>query len=114
MQDEIYRSDPAEVPTEEIVAPPTFATCFTIGAGAIFADPELGAHWNLVHGAQEFEWSRPVRGNDLLACAPWIVDIADRSRFELMTYQIDISDARTGEDVMVARSTIIFFKSQEG
>jgi hypothetical protein len=31
VHDEIYRSDPLEVPTSELLAPPTFATCFTIG-----------------------------------------------------------------------------------
>jgi hypothetical protein len=114
VHDEIYRSDPLEVPTSELLAPPTFATCFTIGGGAIFADPELGAHWNLVHGSQEFVFARPIRGGDLLACSPWIVGITDRDRFEMMTYQIDVTDARTGDEVMESRATIIFFKSQEG
>jgi acyl dehydratase len=103
------------VATEDLLAPPTFATCFTIGAAGIFSDPELGFHWNLVHGSQELSFSRPVRGGDLLACTPWIVDIADRERFEIMTFQIDVIDARTGEDVLEARAHIIFFKTpQEG
>jgi hypothetical protein len=32
----------------------------------------------------------------------------------MMTYQIDVTDARTGDEVMESRATIIFFKSQEG
>jgi acyl dehydratase len=95
-----------------VVAPPTFAACFTIGGGAIFADPELGAHWNLVHGSQEYSYERPVRAGDVLACSPWIVDIVDRGRFEMLTFQIDCTDARTGEPVLTSRSVIIFFKSE--
>lgn len=111
MEDERYFADPAEVPTSDLLAPPTFATCFTIGGRGIFDDPDLGMHWNLVHGSQEFTFARPVRGGDLLACTPWIADIVDRDRFEILTYRIDVADARTGEDVLESTATIILFKS---
>jgi hypothetical protein len=114
VSDEVYRVDPSTVPADEVVAPPTFAACFAIGAGELFADPELGVHANLVHGSQEFDFERPVRAGDLLACTPWIVDIVDRDRMELLTFQVDCADARTSEPVLTARSTIIFFKPQEG
>jgi hypothetical protein len=113
VDDDVYASDPTEVPTADLLAPPTFATCFTVSGGAIVSDPELGWHWNLVHGSEEFVFSRAVRGGDLLACSPWIVDIVDRDRFEILTYQIDVTDARTGEDVMESRATIIFFKTAQ-
>jgi hypothetical protein len=109
-----YTADPAAVPAEEVVAPPTFAACFTVGRGDIFSDPELGAHWNLVHGSQEYDCSRAIVAGDLLACSPSIVDIVDRGKFELLTFQIDCTDARTGEHVLTSRSVIIFFKNQEG
>jgi hypothetical protein len=112
--DEVYRADPATIPAEEIIAPPTFAACFAIGAGELFADPDLGVHFNLVHGSQEFEYQRPVRAGDLLACTPRIVDIVDRDRMELLTFEVECADARTAEPVLTARSTIIFFKPQEG
>jgi hypothetical protein len=112
--DEVYRADPSTVPAEQVVAPPTFAACFTIGAGELFADPDLGAHPNLVHGSQEFDFHRPLRAGDLLACTPSIVDIVDRGRMELLTFEVDCVDARSSEPVVTARSTIIFFTSQEG
>ncbi len=107
-------ADPSTVPADEVLAPPTFAACFTVGRGEMFSDPELGAHWNLVHGSQAYEYARPVRAGDLLACTPKIVDIVDRGKMEFLTFQIDCADAATGEPVVTSTSVIIFFKGQEG
>jgi acyl dehydratase len=108
--DPVYVADPAEVPLHEVVAPPTFAACFTIGRSrAMFADPDLGAHPNLVHGSQEYVFHRPIHGGDVLECTPRITDIADRGRMELLTYEIDCVDAATSEPVVTARTTLIFF-----
>jgi acyl dehydratase len=109
-------SDPSYAAQEgEVVAPPTFAACFTVvrGGGSMFADPELGAHPALVHGSQEYELHRPVRVGDVLECTPWIADIADRGRMELLTLQIDCVDAETGEQVVTSRGTIVFFKQED-
>jgi hypothetical protein len=111
--DERYTADPSTVPAEEVVAPPTFAACFTVGRGEMFADPELGAHWNLVHGSQSYDYARPLRAGDLLACTPSIVDIVDRGRMELLTFRIECVDARSGEPVMTSTSVIIFFAAPE-
>lgn len=99
------------VPEEgEVVAPPTFAACFTVTRGAGWAgDTELGAHPALVHGAQEYEFFRPLRVGDTLVCTPWIADIVSRERTEFLTAQVDCVDAETGEDVVTGRCTIIFF-----
>jgi hypothetical protein len=112
--DDLYVADPSTVPAEDIVAPPTFAACFTVGRGEMFADPELGAHWNLVHGSQSYAYNRPIRAGDLLACTPSIVDIVDRGKMELLTFAIDCRDARTGDPVVTSTSVIIFFNSKEG
>jgi hypothetical protein len=101
------------VPLEDLVAPPTFAACFTLGRDGIFADPELGVHPSLVHGSQRYELARPIRGGDLLACTPRIVDIVDRGRMELLTYAIDCADARTGEHVATSTTEIIFLTPKE-
>lgn len=114
MTDPVYQADPAEVPLEEVVAPPSFAACFCVGRTAtMIADPELGAHWNLVHGSQAFTHHRPVRGGDVLRCTPRIVDIATRRSMELLTYQIDCVDAGSGDPVVTARSVIVFFSGKE-
>lgn len=103
-------ADPADLALHEVVAPPTFAAAFTLGrTDALTADPELGWHWNLVHGSQAYTWHRPIRGGDVYDCTPRIVDIVDRGRMELLTYAVDCADAATGEPVVSARSVIIFF-----
>lgn len=95
------------------MAPPTFAAVFTVGrAEHMLGDPELGLHHNLVHGNQRFEFHRPVRGGDTLECRPWIADITDRGRFELLTYRIDCVDARDGSPVVDAATTLILFKER--
>lgn len=96
------------------VAPPTFAACFTVGRStAMFSDPELGAHLNLVHGSQAYELHRPVRVGDALVCTPTIADIRTKGGMELLTLQIDCVDAGTGEPVVTSRGTIIFFSQDD-
>lgn len=107
-------TDPAYADDEaDIVAPPTFAACFTVehGGAAMFADPDLGAHRTLVHGAQEYEWHRALRPGDVLECTPWIVDIAVRRSNELLTLQIDCVDVETGEPALTSRGTLVFLGS---
>jgi len=97
----------------DVVAPPMFAACFTVirGGGAMFADGELGGHFALVHGSQEFEFHRPVRLGDSLECTPQIADIQWRGRNEFLTLQIDCADAKTGEPVVTSRGVIVFLGS---
>lgn len=96
-----------------VVAPPMFAACFTVirGGGRMFADPELGGHFALVHGSQEFEFHRPVRLGDVLECTPQIADIQWKGGNEFLTLQIDCNDARTGEPVATSRGVIVFLGS---
>ena len=102
----------AEAETGDVVAPPTFAACFTVGRSIeMFLDPELGAHFNLVHGSQEYEFHRPVRVGDALLCTPSIADIKAKGNMEFLTQQIECVDAETSEPVVTSRGTIIFFGS---
>lgn len=92
------------------LAPPTFAACFTVTRSVeMFLDPELGAHFNLVHGAQEYEFHRPVRVGDTLVCTPRIADIKGKQSMEFLTLEITCVDAETEEPVVTSRGTIIFF-----
>lgn len=108
VDDPAYRDD-----TADVAAPPTFAACFTVvrGGQAMFADPELGAHRTLVHGAQEYEWHRPLRPGDVLECTPWIAEITARGRNEFLTLQIDCVDVATGSPAVTSRGTIVFLGS---
>ena len=103
----------AEAETGDTLAPPTFAACFTVTrSGAMFDDAELGAHFNLVHGAQEYEYHRPVRVGDTLVCTPRIADIKAKGNMEFLTLEISCVDADTEEPVVTSRGTIIFFNTE--
>ena len=105
-----------EVPeTGDVVAPPTFAACFTVGRSTdMFSDTKLGAHWNLVHGTQAYEFHRPLRVGDVLDCTPRIANINPKGRMDFLDLEIDCVDAETSEPVVTARSTIIFFNPTGG
>lgn len=105
--DPVYRAGPQDVPPEDIVVPPTFAACFTLSLDCLLDDAELGAHWNLLHGRQEYAYHRPVRVGDVLECTPWIVDISQRRRMELLTLQVDCRDL-DGTPVLESRAILIF------
>jgi len=94
----------------ELVAPPTFAACFTVmrGGAAVVDDPELGASPRLLHSAQEYDFARPVRSGDVLDCTPWIVDVTSRGRIERLVLQVDCVDADSGEPVVTGRTTLVF------
>lgn len=103
-------ADPADVALHDIVVPPAFAAAFTlVRADSLLKDPDLGLHWNLVHSAQRFTYHRPLRGGDVLECTPWIVDIVDRGRMELLTYRIDCVDAADGTPVVDSTTTLALF-----
>jgi hydroxyacyl-ACP dehydratase HTD2-like protein with hotdog domain len=99
--------------TGDVIAPPTFAACFTLRGSEWVSDPELGAHANLVHGSQAFEFHRPLRVGDTLACTPTISDIANKGRMDILTVQVECVDAGTGQPAVTARSTIIFFNTDQ-
>jgi acyl dehydratase len=107
-------SDPQYQADEgDMVAPPMFAASFTVirGGAPMFGDQELGVHFALVHGSQEFEFHRPVRIGDTLECTPQIADINWKGRNEFLTLQIDCVDADTKEPVVTSRGVIVFLGS---
>ncbi|MFA9432979.1 MaoC family dehydratase N-terminal domain-containing protein [Egicoccus sp. AB-alg2] len=99
---------------DDCVAPPTFAAAFTVtkGGQAAFADPDLGAHWTLVHGSQTYQFgSRPIRPGDVLSCTPRIADIAVRGSNELMTIEVDCRFADDDTRAVLSKAVIVFLGS---
>lgn len=103
---------------DDCVAPPTFAACYTIikGGAPLFADPELGAHWNLVHGSQRFDFGRPCRPGDVLTCTTTLKDITSRGRNQFVTVEVDCrfvgQEGRgrdDGEQACLSTQVIVFF-----
>lgn len=102
---------------DDCVAPPTFAANFTImqGAEAMVADPELGAHWKLVHGGQAYEYGdRPIRPRDVITCTPRIADIRHRGANEMLTIEIDCRFDDSDELAVTSTGLIVFLGSAPG
>jgi acyl-CoA thioesterase FadM len=83
------------------------------GAAGLFDDDELGAHVNLLHASQEYEFHRPVRLGDVLECSPWISNITSRRGNDFLTLQIDCAVARTGERVVTSIGRLVFLETGE-
>jgi hypothetical protein len=99
---------------DDAVAPPTFAASFTIikGGQAAFADPDLGTHQTLVHGAQRYVYGdRPMRPGDVLDCTPRIADISTRGSNEFMVTEVECMFADTDELAVRSEATIVFLGS---
>jgi acyl dehydratase len=109
-EDPIYRDAEAARASgfPEQVAPPTFATVLQImTSGQAVVDPDLGLDYSrVVHGAQEYEWRRPIVVGDVLRATPRIADIYAKKSNEFLVTEADIRDA-SGETVVVSRSTLI-------
>lgn len=90
------------------LAPPTFATVLQIMTSArVVADRDLGLNYALVvHGEQEYEWSRPIRVGDRLTAVPRIADIRARGKNEYLVLEADVRDD-AGQLVVLARTTLL-------
>ncbi len=106
----VFRDDTAakEAGYDGQIAPPTFITALQIQtSGQVVMDQELGLNYSMVvHGEQEYEYTRPLRAGETLTATPRIADIYTRGRNEFLITEAEIKD-ESGETVCVARSTIL-------
>ncbi|WAH37483.1 MaoC family dehydratase N-terminal domain-containing protein [Alicyclobacillus dauci] len=90
---------------QSIVAPPTFPTTFRVPLPDV--QFELS---RVLHGEQEYEYTRPIVAGDTLRCSNRVVDVYERQgSLGSMTFLVT---EMTGEDldgnpVFTGRSTII-------
>jgi acyl dehydratase len=92
----------------DVIAPPTFPIVITMAAtGAAVADPGLGLNYAMVvHGEQQFEYTRPITAGDVLTAQSTITDIRDAGRNVMLTTSTQIRTA-AGELVCTAISTLV-------
>jgi acyl dehydratase len=109
-QNPVFRDAAAakEAGYDEQIAPPTFITALQIQtSGQVVTDQDLGLNYSMVvHGEQEYEYTRPLQVGETLTATPRIADIYSRGSNEFLITEADIRDA-SGEVVCVARSTIL-------
>jgi acyl dehydratase len=92
----------------DVIAPPTFAIVISMAsAAAIQADPGLGLDYSMVvHGEQEFSYSRPLHAGDVVVATSTVASIRAVRSMSMMTVVTDISTV-DGEHVCTARSVMV-------
>ena len=89
--------------------PPTFITAPEIIAGLaqVIADAELGLDFSrVVHGEQEYGWTRPVRIGETLEVRSSIESIRAKGGHEFLTLRTRMLD-EDGLEVVTARSSLV-------
>jgi acyl dehydratase len=101
-----------ELGHRDIIAPPTYPFTLTMKAMAkAMFDPDLGLDYGVVvHGAQSFEYSRPVTAGDWLVVHARIAAIEVRGANEYLTTECAVKTVQgelvvTTTEVIVSRGT---------
>ena len=94
-----YRGDDA-------IAPPTFAFAVSSRALAgLLGDEELGLRLDrIVHGAQKFSYTRPIKAGDDIAATATITTVRKAGDVEVIMYETVLTAG--GEQVAVSTSTL--------
>ncbi|HEU5225761.1 MAG TPA: MaoC family dehydratase N-terminal domain-containing protein [Actinomycetota bacterium] len=89
--------------------PPTIVTVPEIEAGLdhVVSDPRLGIDLSRVlHGEQEYRWSRPVVVGETLTASATIESVRNKGGIRFLTLRTEVLD-EAGELVVAGRSTLI-------
>ncbi|MFG2087801.1 MULTISPECIES: MaoC family dehydratase N-terminal domain-containing protein [unclassified Spirillospora] len=90
----------------DIIAPPTFPIVVSLGNPAL-ADPDLGLNYAMVvHGEQRFEYTRPIRAGDVVACTSTVTEIKSIGNNEKMVIETDVKTIE-GELICKTYNTIV-------
>lgn len=92
-----------------IIAPPTFPVAIGPGSGG---DIDLPLDYNrMLHGEQEFIYSRPIRLGDRLYCQMKVADVYERQgksgKMQFLVLDTEMKD-EAGEMVVISRTNIIY------
>ena len=85
----------------DIPAPPMFAVVYSAGAvGPAVLDPEVGINFAMmVHGGQEFVWSKPVCAGDTITTETEVADIYEKDGRGYYVFQ-SVSRNQEGQEVV--------------
>ncbi len=92
----------------DAIAPPTFAVVIAMRASSLaVADPGLGLNYAMVvHGEQQFSYSRPLHAGDVVSAQTTISGIRELGSMTMLTTQTEIRTV-DGEHVVTATSTLV-------
>ena len=99
----------------DVIAPPTFPIIFALPACSVaFADPEIGIDYSrVVHGEQQFSYTRPLRPGDRCVCHVRITGARTMAGNDILTVAADVQ-TEDGEPILTAQSTIVARGPGEG
>ncbi|GHI00987.1 MaoC family dehydratase N-terminal domain-containing protein [Neobacillus kokaensis] len=103
----------AKTPYGGIIAPPTFPIVIgSEGEGiSLDLDPK-----RMLHGEQEFLYTRPIKPGDRLVCQMKVTDLFEREgksgKMQFLVLDTEIKD-ESGEMVVVSRMNIIYRSIQQ-
>ena len=82
----------------DVIAPPTFLTIINLASiNSIVMDPELGLDYSrMVHGDQQFSYTRPAHAGDELLLTTHIDRIMFRAGNDFINLRAEITDADGG------------------
>jgi acyl dehydratase len=92
----------------DVIAPPTFPIVLSMRAAAqVIRDPEFGLDYSkVVHGEQQFLYTRPVQAGDVLQVTVRVESLRVAAGNDLITTRGDITTL-DGELVVTAYSTLV-------
>jgi acyl dehydratase len=92
----------------DVIAPPTFPIVMSMRAAAqVIRDPEFGLDYSkVVHGEQQFLYTRPVQAGDVLQVTVRVESVRVAAGNDLITTRGDITTLN-GELVVTAYSTLV-------
>ncbi len=92
----------------DVVAPPTFPIVFSLDAANVaMFDPEVGLDYTrVVHGTQQFTYSRPLRPGDRLVTTVEIVSARTAAGSDILTVAC-ASATEEGEHVVTSLCTLV-------
>ena len=92
----------------DVIAPPTFPIVMSMRAAAqVIRDPEFGLDYSkVVHGEQQFRYTRPVQAGDVLQVTVRVESVRAAAGNDLITTRGDITTL-DGEPVVTAYSTLV-------
>ncbi|QGK70394.1 MaoC family dehydratase [Allosaccharopolyspora coralli] len=95
----------------DVVAPPTFPMVFA-GIGAANSplfEADFGMDYSRVlHGEQDFDYSRPIVAGDVLTVTGRVADVRDAGDHELIRTELDIHD---GDGQWVCRAVTVLMST---
>ncbi|MFI9720324.1 MaoC family dehydratase N-terminal domain-containing protein [Streptomyces sp. NPDC052396] len=98
----------------DVIAPPTFVFAITYrAAGQVVQDPQLGLDFSrVVHGDQQFAYTRPVRAGDRLSATSTIEVIKSLAGNDVLTIRGEVHD-QNGEHVVTTHMKLVARAAEE-